>query len=209
MAVKLRDIAEALKQFKLDETLSLTQAALAEGQNAAEILQDGLISGMREVGATDDFFLPEVMMAAKIFQTAFAQLDPLLKQSGYQPKAKVLVCTVAGDVHDIGKSIVGAMLNGAGYEVIDLGYDVAADRITKAMEENQAQAVCMSTLLTTTMLRMPENIAALKNAGFEKTVVMVGGAPVSREWALSIGANGYADDAPGAVTELDRLLAEK
>jgi 5-methyltetrahydrofolate--homocysteine methyltransferase len=179
------------------------QQALADGISADKILNDGLIEAMNEVGLrfeNGDFFVPEMLIAARAMQAGLSLLKPYLVQSGVQAKGKVVIGTVKGDLHDIGKNLVAMMLEGAGFEVIDLGTDVSPEKYIQAVKDHQANIVGMSALLTTTMSNMKMVINSLEQAGLRGYVkVMVGGAPVTDAFAKEIGADGYAPDASRAV----------
>jgi 5-methyltetrahydrofolate--homocysteine methyltransferase len=188
----------------------LTRKAVRDGHRAEEILRDVLIPGIQEVGekfGRDELYLPELLVAGLAMKEAVGVLRPLLAQSGVKTAGKVLIATVRGDLHDIGKNLVGMMLEGAGFEVIDLGVDIPSEGIVKAARENQAQLVCLSSLLTTTMPGMRETVKEIKKAGLAQTVkVMVGGAPVTQGFADDIGADGYAPDAPSAARKAKEIL---
>jgi 5-methyltetrahydrofolate--homocysteine methyltransferase len=188
-----------------------TQEALSQGVDCHAILEHGLIPGMEVVGdkfKSEEFFLPQVLLAARAMKTAMALLTPHLTVSqGDTPRARVVIGTVQGDLHDIGKNLVAMLLEGAGFEVTNLGNDVSPEAFVTAAKTQQADLVCMSTLLTTTMPMMAKIMAALQDAGIrERVKVMVGGAPVSKTYASSIGADGFASDAATAVEQAKALL---
>jgi len=178
---------------------ALVQQGLAEGLTAKEILDNGLIVGMGEVGARfkrGDMFVPEVLMSAEAMQAGLQVLRPLLASSGAKLIGKVVLGTVKGDLHDIGKNLVGMMCEGSGFEVIDLGFNVPPERFVDAVKEHKPDVVGLSALLTTTMRAMGYTIKALEEAGLRESVkVMVGGAPVDAEFAQRIGADGYGSNA--------------
>ena len=184
--------------------------ALDANLPADEILNSGLIAAMKEVGArfeVGDFFVPEMLIAARAMQAGLAILKPLLLSGGIQSTGTVVIGTVKGDLHDIGKNLVAMMLEGAGFEVVDLGTDVSPEKFITAIKENHARLVGMSALLTTTMGNMKVIITALKEAGLRDQVkVLVGGAPVTDKFAQDIGADGYAPDASRAVTLAKDLM---
>lgn len=187
--------------------------ALKTGAAPKDILEKGLIAGMAVVGKrfkTNEIFIPEVLLAAKAMHSGLDILSPVLAKSGIKPIAKVIVGTVKGDLHDIGKNLVVMMLKGAGFEVIDLGIDVPADVfIKKAVEEN-VSVIAMSSLLTTSMPSMKDVVLLLKEQGlYYKISTVIGGAPVTKEYAEEIGANGYAPDASSAVDKIKELLIAK
>jgi len=188
----------------------LTQQALGEGVAPGEIISRYLIPAMAEVGdrfERNEFYVPELLIAARAMQGALAILKPLLTESDLKPSGKVVIGTVKGDLHDIGKNLVAMMLQGAGFEVVDLGVDVAPDRFVAAVQENRPQAVALSALLTTTMPSMKTTIEALRAAGLREQVkVVIGGAPVTQRYADEIGADGYAPDANSAVRKVRELV---
>jgi 5-methyltetrahydrofolate--homocysteine methyltransferase len=184
--------------------------AMAAGLPPARVLDEGLISAMGEVGLRferQEFYVPEMLVAARAMQSGLAILKPQLVAGGIRAVAKVVLGTVKGDLHDIGKSLVGMMLEGAGFEIIDLGTDVPPARFAEAVREHGAQLVGLSALLTTTMQGMRSTIEALEDLGVRGQVkVMVGGAPVTDVFAKEIGADGYAPDASRAVALAKDLL---
>ena len=190
---------------------TLTRKALQEGQKAENILHEALILGIHEVGerfGRNEIYLPELLVSGMAMKEAVAVLKPLLADPGIKTAGKALIATVRGDLHDIGKNLVGMMLEGAGFEVIDLGIDIPSERIVKAARENQAQLICLSSLLTTTMPAMKETIQEMKKAGLrQKVKIMVGGAPVTQRYADEIEADGYAPDAPSAVKKAKEILS--
>jgi 5-methyltetrahydrofolate--homocysteine methyltransferase len=191
------------------EVEMLVRQAMEANIPPDEILNSGLIAAMKEVGArfeAGDFYVPEMLIAARAMQAGLAILKPHLVQSGVEAVGKVVIGTVKGDLHDIGKNLVAMMLEGAGFEIIDLGTDAAPDKFVSAVKESNARVVGMSALLTTTMSNMKLIIAGLKEAGLRDSVkVMVGGAPVTETFAKEIGADGYAPDASRAVALAQRL----
>ena len=180
------------------------ELALNSGVKASKILQDGLIAAMQEVGSrfeAGQYFVPELLIAARAMQAAMDRLEPELAGAHISSTGKVVLGTVKGDLHDIGKNLVGMMLQGAGFEVIDLGTDVHPELFVEAAVKNCAQVLGMSALLTTTMKSMVETISAIERAGMRaKVKIMVGGAALSHEFASQIGADGYAPDAIHAVS---------
>ncbi len=185
--------------------------ALDAGNEPIRILNEGMISAMAEVGEQferGELFVPEMLIAALAMQQSLSILKPHLNQSEMGAEGKVVICTVKGDLHDIGKNLVGMMLEGAGFELLDLGTDVPAESIVKAVRENGADIVALSALLTTTMVNMRNVIDALRENGFrDKVKVIIGGAPVTKAFANEIGADGYAEDANRAV-KLSKLLIQ-
>jgi len=207
----LEQMQKDLYDGKADEVGTATQKALDEGMSAQEILSDGLIGGMDEVGKdfkAGDLFIPEVLMSAKAMHAGMAVLRPLLAASDALSLAKIVIGTAAGDLHDIGKNLVGMMLEGAGFEIIDLGTDVSPEKFVEAVRAEGAALVGMSALLTTTMPSMKATIEALTEAGLRDRVkVIVGGAPVTANFAEGIGADAYAPDAASAVDTARSLVA--
>ena len=211
---------ELLKQL-YDETLTgnapavleLTNAGLSEGMDPETLLYEALIPSLEEVGARferGDFFVPEMLIAGKAMAGALEVLRPLLAQTGAASIGTFVMGTVKGDVHDIGKNLVNIMLEGAGFEVIDLGVQVAPEKFVEAIQEHQPDIVGFSAFLTTTMPMFKANINALEKAGLrDEVIVMVGGAPVTQEYADAVGADGYAADASTAVRRAKDLLSGK
>jgi 5-methyltetrahydrofolate--homocysteine methyltransferase len=203
MADILQKIATNLYEGEDQEVAALVQQALDEGVDAAEILQGGLIAGMDEVGRdfkAGDLFVPEVLIAARAMHAGMAVLRPLLAEGDVPSAGKYVIGTVKGDLHDIGKNLVRMMLEGAGFEMVDLGTDVESQAFVDAVSEHRPQLLGMSALLTTTMVQMKTTIEALEEAGLRDSVkIMVGGAPVTDAFAQEIGADAYAADAASAV----------
>jgi len=206
----LQDIANAIINGKAPDTEKLVQQAIDSDIPVKDVLNQGLIAGMDVVGKkfkNNEFYVPEVLIAARAMKTGMKLLKPLLAESGIEPIAKLALGTVKGDLHDIGKNLVAMMLEGAGFEIIDLGVDVSPEKFISAIKEDNAQVVGMSALLTTTMLNMKNTIEALNNDGLRNSVkIVIGGAPVTQSYADEIGADGYAADAASAVSEVKRLL---
>lgn len=204
-------IHKDLYDGKSEEVRAAIQKALDEGMPVKEILNDGLIAGMDIIGRdfkAGDLFIPEVLIAAKAMQAGLEVLRPLLAESGVPSLAKMVVGTVAGDLHDIGKNLVSIMLEGAGFEIIDLGNDVAPEKFVEAARTENADLLGMSALLTTTMPAMKTTIEALTEAGLRDRVkVIIGGAPVTAEFAEEIGADAYAPDAASAVETTRSLIS--
>ena len=211
MADQLKDVYEAVLDGNAAATKSAVQAALAEGIPAETILKDGLIAAMGEVGRLfeeNEYFVPEMLVAARAMQSGLALLKPHLADAGAASAGKVVVGTVKGDLHDIGKNLVAMMLEGSGFEVIDLGTDVTPEKFVKAVMDHKPQVIGMSALLTTTMPSMTGTIKALEEAGLREQVkVMIGGAPVTDGFAKQIGADGYSPDASSAVRMAKSLVA--
>src|SRR6195952_4556313 len=193
--------------------LELTHEALGMQMEPQSLLFDSLIPSLEEVGARFErgaFFVPEMLIAGRAMAGAMERLRPLLAETGVQTVGKFLMGTVKGDVHDIGKNLVNIMLEGAGFEVIDLGVQVAPEKFISAIEEHKPDIVGFSAFLTTTMPMFKANINALQKAGLrDKVIVMVGGAPVTQEYADAVGADGYAADASSAVRLAKDLIEKK
>jgi 5-methyltetrahydrofolate--homocysteine methyltransferase len=211
MSEILSIISSTIIDGKKDDIVQLTQQALDKGLKATEIVDNGLMKGMEVVGArfkSGDMFVPEVMRCARTMLNAMEILDPILAETGAKMVGKVLLGTVKGDLHDIGKNLVGMMCRGAGFQVQDLGIDVQPEAFVKAVKEFQPDVLGMSALLTTTMRTMGDTIKALEEAGVRETVkIMVGGAPVTQAFADNIGANGYAANAPAAADLAKKFAA--
>jgi len=207
----LTTIKQAVIEGDDKQVTTLTRRALDEGVSAETVLNDALIVGMGEVGELfeqGEYFVPELLLSARAMQAAMEVLRPLLSASSYEPLGKVVMGTVQGDLHDIGKKLVAMMLEGSGFEVIDLGTDVSPERFVETVEESGAQVVGLSALLTTTLPAMEATVSALREAGPVKVKVMIGGAPVTSAFASSIGADGYAADASSAVALARRLVGK-
>lgn len=193
------------------EVKAMVEAALAEGVDVETILNDGLVAGMQSVGEkfkNNVFYVPEVLISARAMNAAMEVLAPKLTESGHQPVARVVIGTVKGDLHDIGKNLVRMMLTGGGFEVIDLGIDVTPEQFVGEAKEKGAQIVACSALLTTTMPQMKNVVEAVKAAGLDDVKVIIGGAPVTQEYCDEIGADGYAPDAASAVDLVHNLVAK-
>jgi len=206
----LQDLAAALIDGDDAQVDALTKAQLDDGVAALEIMDDGLIAGMALVGIKfrDNFiFVPEVLACARAMKAGMVHIEPILSASGVKPIGKVLMGTVRGDLHDIGKNLVIMMLRGAGFEVVDLGVDVSPDDFIEGIETHSPSVVGMSALLTTTMPNMGKTIDAFVDEGVRDRVkVMLGGAPVTQEFAEDMGADGYGKDAMAAVTLAKDLI---
>ena len=202
MSEILEQISTAVIEGDLGEIADLTDDALDDGLSAEQILNEGLMLGMDHVGVefkAGNMFVPEVLRSAKTMQNSMDILKPLLAESGVKMVGKVLLGTVKGDLHDIGKNLVGMMCEGAGFEIKDLGKDVAPEDFVEAVKEFEPDVVGMSALLTTTMRAMESTIKVLEEAGLrDKVKIMIGGAPVTQAFADQIGADGYASNAASA-----------
>ncbi len=189
------------------------EACLSNGIKPEEILNDGMVSAMAEVGRLfeeGEYFVPEMLISARAMKTGLAILRPYLAQANVKSAGRVLIGTVQGDLHDIGKNLVAMMLEGAGFEVIDLGTDISPDGFVKAVQEKKGDMVAMSALLTTTMPHMKETIDALTDSGVRSSVkVMIGGAPITQKYANDIGADGFSADASRAVLVAKELLKKQ
>lgn len=207
----LEQIQEALMKGRAPEVKELTEKALNEGQAPEDVLNQGLVAGMSVIGERfkrNEVYVPEVLIAARAMHAGMDILKPRLADAGVEPKATVCVGTVKGDLHDIGKNLVCMMLEGAGYEVVDLGVNVETEKFIAAVQEHKAKLLGMSALLTTTMGAMKTNIDAFKEAGlYDKVKIVIGGAPVTQSFADEIGAHGYGADAASAVDVANELLA--
>ncbi|MHC4717249.1 MAG: corrinoid protein [Planctomycetota bacterium] len=204
----LQGIADALIKGDRDTVVELTKQALDEGTPPGDVLNNGLVAGMGVVGErfkNNEVYVPEVLIAARAMRGGMEVLEPHLKKGGIEPIGSVVLGTVKGDLHDIGKNLVGMMLQGAGLKVVDVGVDVPAEKFIDAVKESGSKVLAMSALLTTTMPQMPEVIQAVKDAGMD-VKTMVGGAPVTQAYADEIGADGYAPDAASAADKAMELI---
>jgi 5-methyltetrahydrofolate--homocysteine methyltransferase len=208
--VNFAEISEALISGKAPVVVELVNKALAEGRSPQEVLNGALIPGMDVVGKkfkANEFYVPEVLVAARAMQGGLNILKPLLAKAGVKQIGTVVIGTVKGDLHDIGKNLVSMMLEGAGFKVVDLGIDVPPDKFVSAAVDNDAQVIGMSALLTTTMPSMKNTVEALRVAGLAgKIKTIIGGAPVTQKYADEIGANGYSPDAASAVEKTKEVL---
>jgi 5-methyltetrahydrofolate--homocysteine methyltransferase len=203
------EIQDALLKGSKADVEALVDKALAAGVPAERILNEGLIPGMEALGVlfkNNEVFIPEVLVAARAMNAGLTKLEPVLVRDKVKPRGVVVIGTAKGDLHDIGKNLVAMMLKGAGYRIVDLGIDVAPEKYIEAARVEGAGIIACSALLTTTMAQMKVLIDAVRAAGL-KIPVIVGGAPVTREFAERIGADGFAPDASGATEEVARLLA--
>jgi 5-methyltetrahydrofolate--homocysteine methyltransferase len=206
----LQAIAENIIKGQAPKVKELVSQALQESVPVRDILHKGLIAGMNVVGEkfkNNEFYVPEVLIAARAMKQGMELIRPRLIEEKVEPVGKAAIGTVKGDLHDIGKNLVAMMLEGAGFEVIDLGIDVPPEKFIGAVKEQGAQVICMSALLTTTMPSMQTTIEAVKEAGLSgKVGVMIGGAPVTQAYADQIGASGYAPDAASAAEKAKELI---
>jgi 5-methyltetrahydrofolate--homocysteine methyltransferase len=210
MSELLGKMAESLIAGKIDEVVNLTKEALDGGAAPADILDQGLLAGMDVVGQrfkAEEMFIPEVLRCAKCMHGAMEILRPLLAETGAESIGTLIIGTVKGDLHDIGKNLVGMMFEGAGFNVVDLGIDKEPQNFVDAIKEHNATLIGMSALLTTTMPKMGETINAIKEAGIRDQVkILVGGAPITAAFAEEIGADGYASNAASAVDKGKELM---
>lgn len=210
--VEMKEISEALMKGDAEKVKFLTEKKLSEGTSPLEILNNALIAGMTEVGKkfkTLEIFVPEVLVAARAMSWGVEALKPAWKGRDAKPLGTVVIGTVKGDLHNIGKNLVVMMMEGAGFKVIDLGINIPVEKFIQAIKEYQPDIVGMSSLLTTTMGEFKKNIEAFKNAGLrEKIKVMVGGAPVNEKYALDSGADAYGGDAIDAVENAKELIGQ-
>ncbi len=206
----IEEIAQNLIDGKKDRVVALTKQALDARLSLDEILNKGLIGGMDVVGERfkqADMFIPEVLLSAQAMKAGMALVMPLLKSTGFRTQGKVILGTVKGDIHEIGKNLVGVMLSGAGFEVIDIGVDVPAKKFVETAATQGAQIIAMSALLTVTMPAMRDTVEEMKKAGLKGRVkTLIGGATVTQRYADEIGADGYARDAASAVTKARELV---
>ena len=199
----MQDISEALQKGKANDVKELVQASLDSGATAKSLLQEGLMPGMDVVGRrfkANEIYVPEVLIAARAMNAGIELLRPLLVSEDVKPRGIIVIGTVKGDLHDIGKNLVKMMMEGKGFTVIDLGTDVSADRFVAAAQEHEAHIIACSALLTTTMTEMKNVVAAIDAAGIrDKVKIMIGGAPVTQQYCESIGADAYSPDAASAA----------
>ncbi|SKC39615.1 corrinoid protein [Maledivibacter halophilus] len=209
MSILYEQMAESIENGMVSKVKELTQKALDEGCEPKEIISNGLLPGMNEVGILfkeGELFVPEVLVAAKAMSAGMELIKPLLKDGEVQSAGKCLFATVKGDLHDIGKKLVSMLMEGAGYEIIDLGVDIDPESIVEEVKKHKPDLVGMSAMLTTTMVAMKDTVEALKENGlYEKVKVMIGGAPVTGKYADEIGAY-YSEDASAAVDLANQLI---
>ena len=206
----LSRLYEAILNGDHKTSAAVTREAIDAGSEPMELVSGYMVPAMDEVGKRfecEDYFIPELLLSARAMKAALELLRPLLAASGAKSAGRVVIGTVKGDLHDIGKNIVGAMLEGGGFEVIDLGADVAPQKFVSAIRERSPQLICLSALLTVTMPSMKTIIDALREAGVRDSVkILVGGAPVTAEFAREIGADGFGENATAAVALARKLL---
>ena len=208
----LKKLYEAVLNGDSKTAVAITKEAIAEKLDPMELVSNHMTPAMDEVGRRfecSEYFVPELLLSARAMKNALELIRPLLAASGAKPVGRVVIGTVKGDLHDIGKNLVASMLEGSGFEVKDLGTDVAPEKFVHAVQESKAQVVCLSALLTVTMPAMKTTIAALENAGIRKQVkVLVGGAPLTAQYAQRIGADGFGENANSAVTLARKMVAD-
>jgi 5-methyltetrahydrofolate--homocysteine methyltransferase len=208
----LKQLFEAVINGDAKASQAITQQALAEGVDPIKLVNDYMVPAMDEVGRRfecSEYFVPELLISARAMKAALELIRPLLVARGDQPAGRVAIGTVKGDLHDIGKNLVASLLEGGGFEVIDLGVNVSPEKFIATVKEKQANIVAMSALLTTTMPAMKTTIEALKQAGVrDKVTVLIGGAPITQRYADEIGADGYSESAVGAVALAKKAVAE-
>lgn len=207
-----QDLYDAILNGNAKKAHAATQAAIESGIEPMVLITGSMVPAMNEVGRLfecEEYFVPELLLAGRAMKSAMELLRPLISASGQKLPATVVIGTVKGDLHDIGKNIVASMLEGGGFEVIDLGTDVSPERFVAVVRERAPQVVCMSSLLTVTMPAMKTTIEALNAAGLRpKVKVLVGGAPVTNQYAVEIGADGYSENASGAVNLVNSLVSQ-
>lgn len=207
----LKQLHDAIVNGNSEKAAAITQQAIAEKMDPGELIANTMIPAMAEVGRLfecEEYFVPELLLSGRAMKGALDLLRPLLSASGAKPVGRVVIGTVKGDLHDIGKNLVVSMLEGGGFEVIDVGSDVPPEKFIAALKDTNARILALSALLTVTMPSMKTTIEALKAAGIrEKVKVMIGGAPVTQEFADEIGADGYSENANSAVALARRLMA--
>ena len=212
MSSTLQEIADCVIAGRFDDIEALVESALSDGVDPQTIVNDGLRSGMQVVGEkfkANEFFIPEVLIAARAMKAGMEVIKPHLAADSTDSLATVVIGTVQGDLHDIGKNLVAMMLEGAGFRVVDLGTDVSPEAFVAATRENEAEIVAMSALLTTTMPKMAETVRALNSADLDRTVrTMIGGAPVTQSYANEVGADAYAPEAASAVDAARELVGQ-
>lgn len=207
---ELEALTQAIIKGDRNTAKALTQQAISAGTPPQDIVEKGLVPGMAVIGERfkrNEIYVPEMLIAARAMKESMALLEPLLVKAGIKPKFTAIIGTVQGDLHDIGKNLVAMMLKGANFGVVDLGTNVTAEKFVAAAKEHNANLVGLSALLTTTMPAMKDTVKALKAAGLNKVKVIIGGAPVTQQFANEIGADGFAPDAASAVDVASQLLA--
>jgi 5-methyltetrahydrofolate--homocysteine methyltransferase len=211
MEPQLQILFDAILNGEKDDATAAVASAVAAGLDPAHILADGMIAAMQEVGQrfeSGDYYIPDMLVSARSMQAGLAVLKPVLLKNNIQAAGKVAIGTVKGDLHDIGKNLVAMMLEGSGFEVLDLGTDVSVDKFVAVVQEQAPEVIALSALLTTTMPMMEATLQALDKAGLRQQVkVIIGGAPINQAFADRIKADGYAADASRAVSLVRSLIA--
>ena len=205
----ITNLSLAVEKGKRNDAKALAQTLLDEGMQPLDIVEKGLVPGMSAIGEkfkNNEVFVPEMLIAARAMKEAMGLLEPLLAKAGIKPKYTVVIGTVQGDLHDIGKNLVAMMLKGANFGVVDVGTNVPPEKFVAAIQENSAAILALSALLTTTMPAMKAAVEAVRAAGLKDLKIMVGGAPVTQDYANEIGADGYSPDAASAVDLALKLL---
>jgi 5-methyltetrahydrofolate--homocysteine methyltransferase len=205
--MEFADLTQAIESGNRGKATELTQAGLDEGKGPEDLLQ-AMVSAMDSIGEkfkNNEIFVPEMLIAARAMKESLAIIEPALVSSGYQPVGVAVIGTVQGDLHDIGKNLVAMMWKGAGFEVVDLGTNVTAEQFVAAAKEHGAKVIGLSALLTTTMPAMKDTVAKVRDAGLSDVRIMIGGAPVTQQYAEEIGADAYAPDAGTAVDRIREL----
>jgi 5-methyltetrahydrofolate--homocysteine methyltransferase len=208
----LSDLSRLVETGKRNDARDLTRALLDQGLAPLEIVEQGLVPGMNSIGEkfkNNEVFVPEMLIAARAMKECMAMLEPLLADAGIQPDHTAVIGTVQGDLHDIGKNLVAMMLKGANFGVVDLGTNVSPEAFVAAARDHRATFICLSALLTTTMPAMKATVEAVRAAGLENTLILIGGAPVTEEYRREIGADGYSPDAASAVDLARSLVPAK
>lgn len=207
----LKQLYDAVLRGDAKTAHSVTERALAAGVEAIKLVNEFMVPAMDEVGRrfeNNEYFVPELLLSARAMKASLELIRPRLAQSGMAPAARVVIGTVKGDLHDIGKNLVAALLEGGGFEVIDLGVNVTPEKFIETVKAKNAQIIAMSALLTTTMPAMKATIEAFKAAGLRDRVkILIGGAPITQRYADEIGADGHSENAPGAVALARRAMA--
>lgn len=207
--IDAKEFFAGLSEGKVDVVKELVQRLLAEGNPAEAVLNEGLVKAMEQIGILfkdGEIYMPEVLVAAHAMHAGMGVLKPILAKAAAPKAAKVVLGTVKGDLHDIGKNLIGMMLEGGGFDVVDVGVDVPAEKFIQTAKDQNAQVIGISALLTTTMMQMKATVAAVRAAGLDRVKVIVGGAPVTETFARQIGADGYAADAGTVVGKVKELL---
>ena len=207
---EMQELTQAVIKGDRNKAKQLTQALLDKQVVPMDIVEKGLVPGMAEVGdrfKRNEYFVPEMLIAARAMKEAMAMLEPLLAKAGIKPKHTAVLGTVQGDLHDIGKNLVGMMWKGANIGVVDLGSNVSPEKFVAAVKQHNAQIVGLSALLTTTMPAMKDTVKALRGAGLNTVKIIIGGAPITQQFADEIGANAYAPDAASGVDVAMKVMA--